>query len=197
MRFLRFSAVSAIIPMLALCACGGDKDASKGMPESVRNGCDVVKVKYVMDHAEPDSVARFICAAALGNVPGIKIDTIANAVGYVYQTYPESKAVAFAEAFDSYPNTLPLDQKMKLLTIIGEKDPMQLGYQLGLEYVDEIRKNNMSAADVEAEIEALRKACSSDPTMFSRFLKGFQVALKIDHGKDLPDDIYQKFVNYQ
>lgn len=151
----------------------------------------------MMEHAEPDSVARFICSAALGKVPGIKIDTIANAVAFVYQKYSEPQAIAFADAFDQYPNSLPIDQKMKLLMLVGEKDPMQLGYQLGLEYVDEIRKNNMKAADVEAEVEALRKACASDPEMFTRFLKGFQVALRLDQGKDLPDDIYQKFVNYQ
>ncbi len=60
-----------------------------------------------------------------------------------------------------------------------------------------IRDGNKSAADVEAELKEFRKACGNDTAMYRRFIVGFHTVLKVDHGTDVPEDIYRKFVNYE
>lgn len=150
-----------------------------------------------MKHASPDSVARFICDAALGKIKGVKIDTIGLAVLQAYENYRDSDLVKFSETFDTYGKAQPLPDKMKLLMLSGQNDPQGLGYQLGLEYVGDLREKKMTVEQAVKEVEALRKACGDDTATFVRFLKGFQTVLRIDHGKDLSEELYQKFINYQ
>ena len=158
---------------------------------------DNARVAYMIDKVAPDSVARFICEAALGHVKGAKIDTLANATLYAYENYKDSDLMVFSEAFDVYSNSLPLPDKMKILSMTGLSDPQGLGYELGLEYVGNIREKKMSIDQVEKEIEALRVACGTDTVMFTRFMKGFQTVLRVDHGKDLPEAFYTKFIDYK
>lgn len=179
-----------------MVACKGGSGSGGDFPGDFSQWPDTAKVGYMMKHTTPDSVARFICNATIGRVPGIEIDSISEATLYAYESYKSHDLDKFQEEYDGYSSTLPLALKMKLLFKVATENPIQLGYQLGLEYVERIREDQKSVADVEAEIKEFRKACGADTETYDRFIKGFKIALQEDHGKDLPEDIYRHFINY-
>lgn len=188
--------ISLII--FGLCSCNGGGKNIDDLASEVGHLPDSRKVAYMMEHVSPDSVARFICEASLGHIEGIRIDTLANATLYAYENYrSESDIQTFSSEMDDYVSHLSLEDRMKIMTMLGEVDAQALGYQLGLEYVDHIRIDSMKPADVKREIEAFRLACASDTMMYHRFITGFKVALNIDKGKDLPEDIYNQFKSYE
>ncbi len=179
-----------------LVSCGGSQGAASKFPKDFNSKSDEEKVAYMMQNASPDSVARFICRAALGELPGVKIDTLAIATLYAYETYKDKNLETFSHAYDTFADGLPLDKKMTLRKLAATEDPMQLGYALGLEYVNSIRLDHKNAKVVEEEIAALKKVCSQNPedsAMFPRFMKGFEVALQIDGEGDVPKEIYNKY----
>lgn len=181
---------------IALAACGSGRNDGSSFSGEGEKMTDSEIVAYMMKQATPDSVARFICHAALGDISGVKIDTLANATLYAYENYKDGDLQTFSLAYDSFAESLPLDRKMTLRKLAAIDDPMALGYELGLEYVNNIRMDKKNAATVEAEIAALKKVCSKNPddtATFTRFMKGFEVALKIDSGSDVPREIYRKY----
>ena len=181
----------------AVAACGGKGSDGSSFPEGFNTLSDAQRVAYVMEKASPDSVARFICLAALGKVPGAKIDTLATASLYAYEHYSDSTLTIFSDEFDRFSSSLPLPDRMRIIAQAGLIDPQGLGYELGLHYVDQIREQKMTPAQVKEEVEALRKACADDPKTFTRFLTGFKTVLKLDRGKDLDAEIYDTFINYE
>lgn len=192
--------LSALLALLLsmIAGCGNDKDKSSGFDEGFNRLSDAAKVEYVMKNADPDSVARFICNAALGKIPGVEIDTLATATLYAYENYRRDEDLqSFSMAFDEYVRHMRLEDRMRMMKMAGEVDPQRIGYELGLQYVDCIRADRKNVGDVESEIEAFRKACGSDTMMFQRFMTGFKVVLDIDRGKDLSEEIYTKFKNYK
>lgn len=177
-----------------LCGCGnGTKHHEGELPANFNSIGDAARVEYMMSETTPDSVARFICNAALGKVPGAKIDTLSNATLYAYENYADSALMAFSEEFDNYSASLPLADKMKILSLAGMTDPQGLGYELGLEYSATIRDKRLTLAQVKEEIGAFKNACASDSDTYRRFIIGFQTALKVDHGKEIPEDIYKHY----
>lgn len=189
---------AATLLVAASTSCGGGGDDGAGnFPEDFNARGDAAKVAYVMEHATPDSVARFIVLASLDKIPGARIDSLANASLYAYENYADSALTVFSDEFDSFSSRLPLPERMRIIAKAGLIDPQGLGYELGLHYVDQIRDRKMSVDEVRKEIEALRKACASDPKTFERFLSGFKTVLRIDRGKDLDQKIYDTFINYQ
>ena len=150
-----------------------------------------------MEQTTPDSVARFICSASLGQVPGAHIDTMTIATLYAYENYADSALATFSDELERFSGSLPLTEKMRILAMAGMVDGQGLGYELGLHYVDQIRSRKMSIAQVREEIEALRSACKDDPKTFERFLTGFKTVLKMDRGKDLSAEGYEAFINYE
>jgi len=183
--------------LLLLASCGGSKGGNgSNFPDNFNSLDDISKIVYVMKHASPDSVARFLCESSLGKVAGAKIDTLAIAAAYAYENYKDSDLLVFSQEFDNYSANLPLDDKMRIYSMVGTSDPQRLGYELGLEYVSHIRENKMSVADIRKELESFRTACANDSDTYNRFIKGFKTVLKVDHGKDLPEDVYNAFINY-
>lgn len=179
-------------------ACGrATEEHAAGLPSDFNSYDDVSKVAYMMKNSTPDSVARFICDASLGNLPDIRIDTFAIAAAYAYEKYSDndSSLRVFSEEIDRYPESLGLPEKMKIYFMSGKSDPSRMGYQLGLEYMNHIRENDMTVDQIKTEIQEFRKACGDDSITYKRFLKGFQIVLKHDHGNDLPEEIYNTFIN--
>lgn len=192
--FLRLAPPMA---MLLLASCGGKPAAEQpGFPPDFDARDDASKVAYMMQTVTPDSVARFICDGALGKIEGAHIDTVAIAVAYAYENYNDSSLMYFSREFDDYSSNLDLPDKMRIYLMAGLSDPKRLGYELGLEYVDHIREERMRVDDVRKEIEAFKTACADDSVTYVRFLKGFKTVLRLDHGKDLPEDIYNAFIDY-
>ncbi|MDE6329227.1 MAG: hypothetical protein K2L83_00785 [Muribaculaceae bacterium] len=178
-----------------LSACGGDKEAGE-YPADFNRMSDAAKVAYMMEHASPDSVARFICLASIGDVDGVRIDTLANATLYAYENYKDGELQDFVRAYDECSARLPLSKRMALGKRSVEQDPMGLGYELGLTYVNEIREQHLDAARVEKEIRDLQEACMRNPedsATFRRFMTGFKVALERDGSSDVPEEIFRKY----
>lgn len=175
-------------------SCGG-KGGSGDFPDNFGTIGDAGRVAYMMKAVSPDSVARFICDAALGKIEGARIDSLPTATLYAYEHYKDTDLASFAAQYDSYSQSLPLEEKMKLYALAGSYDPQQLGYQLGLEYVGNIRSKKMTADEVAAELAAFKKACSRDHDTYRRFVKGFKVVLELEKGNGISGDIYRRFIN--
>ncbi|MDE5662649.1 MAG: hypothetical protein K2L35_08340 [Muribaculaceae bacterium] len=185
-----------MLPLLMVAACGAKSGEQSGFPKNFGALNDAAKMDYMIQNAAPDSVARFICQASLGRIEGVKIDTLNLAALRAYEYYKDDELQSFQAAFDDYVQSLPLPDKMRLYKLAASDNPSQLGYKLGLEYANDIREGRMTAAQVEAEIEAMRKACSEekeDSMVFKNFMTGFQVVLD-NYGSDgIPPEIYSKY----
>lgn len=182
--------------LIFIPACSGKGGDHNDFPKDFNSFSDQQKVAYMMDHAPADSVARFIIYASLGKIEGIRIDTINNATLTAYENYKDTALQTFSWEFDRLSEELPLPDKMKLRSLVGAEDPQGLGLTLGLEYLNQIRVKGMTAKDVLAELNELKKACADDPDLYARFIIGFRTVLRYDKNSDMPKDIYTTFLNY-
>ncbi len=182
--------------VMMMSACNNGKKKSD-FPENFGSIGDEGRTAFMMKHVGPDSVARFLCDAALGRVEGARIDSLPIATSYAYSNYKDDDLATFSSVFDSYCNSLSLPDRMKLYVLAGKYDPQQLGYQLGLEYVVNIRNEQMSVDEVTAELSEFRKACGNDNDTYRRFVKGFKVALEAEHANGIDPKIYNRFINMQ
>ncbi len=191
------SQVALLTCALFIISCGSKSGKGGNFPEDFNGYSTPDKVAFVMNTSNPDSVARFICDASLGKVKGVELNDLNGAVLYAYEHYRADSLDIFSAEFNNYSANLPLPDKMKIRVMAGLDDIEGLGFQLGLEYVSQIREKHMTADEVEQEIKALKAACSSNPDLYDRFLIGFKTVLEVDRGKDLPEDIYLKFHDYK
>lgn len=180
--------------LAVLCGCGSGGDKSKSFPADFNERGDAYRVAWMMEHAAPDSVARFICYAALGQVDGARIDTLSTATLYAYENYRDSDAVRFGDEYDRVVGSMNLENKMKMYVLGGSEDPQTLGYKLGLEYMSHIRDNRLTPDQVEKELKAFRRACGNDSSTYHRFVIGFKTVLRADSGSDVSKDIYDRFI---
>lgn len=194
--FKRFIPVFVMAFILLIPACGGKKGDSNAFPEGFTSLSDEQKVVYMMEHASADSVARFIIYASLGRIEGVRIDTLNNATLKAYETYTDTALQTFSWEFDRVSEELPLHDKMHLRALIGAEDPQGLGLTLGLEYMNQIRVKGMTADEVMAELQELKRASADDPDMYARFLIGFRTVLRYDKNSDMPAEIYRRFLEY-
>lgn len=186
---------SVVILMLTASCGGGDNKGEVGLATKLRSYTDAQKVAYMIKEVSADSVARFVCDAALGKIEGVRIDTLATATLYAYEQLSGDDLNLFSDEIDRYSSALPLADKMKVYAMMGKADPQNMGYQLGLEYLSDIREHRKSAKEIDEEIEAFRKACGDDTETYERFVKGFQTVIKVDGGKDLPAGVLDKYMN--
>lgn len=185
-------AAAVVLFLIALSGCNGGGGNSR-YPSEFATMSDADKVAYLMERVPADSVARFVCDASLGRIKGVKIDTLAMATLYAYENYRDTALTRFSNEYDRYVEMQPLADRMRLYALAGQVDPQGLGYELGLSYVGQIRSKEMTVAQVEEELKALKEACKDDTATYTRFMTGFKVALSYDHGKDLSEDIYRRF----
>ena len=181
---------------VSFAGCGRSGENSEGFPDGFRSMSSGGKVEYMMQHVEPDSVARFICEAALGMYPGVGID-LSEATLYAYEHYKGKDFEKFTIAYEDCTESFSLSDKMKLYQLAGTTDPQQFGYTLGLEYISNIRSQSKDVNAIRQELAEFRKVCGTDKDTYRRFVIGFKTALKADHGKDLDEAIYTEFINYE
>lgn len=192
--FGRGATLLATVTLLA--SCGGGKKQQGGLPDGFATMGDRARVEYMVAHAAPDSVARYLIYGALGRSDA-KVDTLALATNYAYESLKGEALDKFSAEYDSLVESLPLEDKMRIYVLAGTEDPQRLGYSLGLEYLGTIRDGNKSVADIERELAGFKRACGQDTATYRRFIIGFRTVLDMDRGKDLPDDVYKKFRNYE
>ena len=182
------------IVTLILTGCKSkSNEAETGFPSALNAGSDADRVAYVMQNATPDSVARFVCMAAIGRVPGTHIDTMAIATAYAYDHYNDADRETFGEAMDRFVEALPLADRMLIYRKAGADNMQGLGYELGLEYLARIRENQMSLQEVDQEIEAFKEACVDDTLTYNRFLIGLKTAIIADSNNSVPAAVAQKY----
>lgn len=181
-----------LILIITMTGCKGGS-GTQGLPGDFMQMSDSQRLAYMMKEVKPDSLARFVCDAALGKIKGAKIDTLSTANLYVMEHYRDENVEIYIQEFDNYKASKPLVERMKLEKWLGNYDDTALGYQLGLEYVGYIREHNLSVKQIEQEISQLHR--QTDPQLYNRFITGFKVALENDRGKDLNEEIYRRFAN--
>lgn len=181
---------------LGLAACGGDGNKNGRYPANFDKIGDAGRVDFIMKHAPGDSVARFIIFSALGRNPGARIDTMATVTNFAYEKLRGEDLDKFSTEYDMIISSLPLADRMRIYALAGSEDPQGFGYTLGLEYLNTIRDDNKKVADIEKELAEFRKACGNDTATYRRFLIGFKTVLRVDSGKDIPADVYNRFINY-
>lgn len=189
--------ISALTFVSIMAACSGNGKSNGKYPDNFNAIGDEGRVAYVISKAKPDSVARFIIYTALGRNKDAKIDSLAIATNYAYDKLKGDDLESFSEAYDAAVESLPLGEKMKIYKLAGSDDPQRLGYELGTEYMISIRDGNKSVEEVDRELQEFKKACAQDTATYRRFIIGFQTVLKLDNGKDVPQEIYKKYSNTQ
>lgn len=185
--------IALLVIFIAGGCKGGNQEQDTTFPSNFNALPDTARVAYVMKNAAPDSVARFICRAALGQIKDARIDNLGIATNYAYEKYMAQDADTFGSEYDNFVSSLPLADKMRMYALAGLEDPQGLGLQLGLEYLQSIREKNMTVSDVDNEIKAFKKACGNDSTLYERFMVGFRTVLEVDSGRDVPKEIYNKY----
>lgn len=186
--------MAAILSIVAVSCKSDKKEGSSGLPANFSTMSDQERMQFMMRKADPDSVAHFLCYAFLGRVPGAKIDTLAMAYLYALENYRGDDAEKFGTSFELVMKELSLADKMKTQFELGLADTLSVGYDLGLGYVGQIRRRNMSIKDIDADIAKFRESCGRDTATYNRFVKGFHTVLELDRGKDLPNDIYNRYI---
>lgn len=187
---------AVVFILMATVSCHrSQKDEDGSLPANFATMTDGERMAYMMRRVEPDSVARFLCYASLGRVPGAKIDTLAIAYLYAVENYRGADNDRFGAAFEFVLKELSLEDKMHTQLALGLSDTLQVGYELGLGYVGQIRSHNLKPAEIDRQISSFRSACGGDTATYKRFVKGFRTALAVDSGKDLSADIYRKYID--
>lgn len=184
-----------IVIVLTGCRKSGTRNGVN-VPTDFSTMDDRARVDYLIKRVGPDSLARFLVDASLGDLGSVKIDTLIVAQGYAYEKYenqPEELAI-FSSELERYSSSLDLVRKKRLYEMSGLHDPEGFGYDLGLEYVNNIREHKMTVKEITKEIADLKRSCRNDPDTFKRFVKGFKIALELDRGKGISEEVYQRFM---
>lgn len=185
--------ISVFMLGMLLSACSRN-DGSR-LPDNFKTLSTDDQMEYLMDRMPPDSVARFICNAAMGKVYNARLE-LQPALSYAYEKYGEDDLVEFQIALAQYQDNLPLHERVRLTKLLGIEDLDQFGYNLGLSYVGLIRVEQKDIPQISDELAKLQKECKADPDFYKRFMKGFKTALEYDRHHDLDDRIYLKFISY-
>lgn len=191
---MKYFFICLISIVLLFSSCGRHGGASD-FPKDFSEMNDSQRMEFMMKNVDPDSVARFLYDAALGKIPGIKIDTLATAHLYALEHYRGDNWDIYSNEFENHRATLSLAESMRIEQMMGVIDHDALGYQLGLQFVGQIRERHLKEKEIEKEILELRK--NADAETYQRFLIGFRLALKNDRGKDLSESIYNRFISFQ
>ena len=180
---------------IAVGFSGCKKKEEANLPSSFSSLSTDEKMEYLMKNLPPDSVAIFICDAAMGKNNDSRIE-LGEAVAYAYNNYKEADQITFDEAFNRYGEKLPLYEKNKFYNLANLMDPDVFGYEIGLKYVGTIREESKTVKEVKEEVDRFMKECKNDPETYKRFMKGFKEALQYDRGHDLDEQIYTQFISY-
>lgn len=196
---MRIAALGFVFAIACLPSCSNKNEGDKRASADLSQLTDNQKIDWIMKNMKPDSAGKFLGRVLLGEVKDVKLDTFAMAILYLYDNYRDETVEQFTTGFDNFKKSLPLSKKMELYLKTGDLDTLNTGYQLGLEYVAKIRDTHMKVSEIEKEINELRETCerNRDTLTFGRFTKGFVLALQEDSGRDLRQEVYQRFVTLQ
>ncbi len=161
-----------------LSSCGGDKNSSEATVAPGPGASDREKVAYVAQVHGPDSLARFICYAALGRSTDGKIDSLAMAQLYALEIYQadDEKIARFSRVYEETVEALPLPDAYRLAKMNGTLDDTQMPLDLGLHYGARVKRDKIPQAQVKKDTAALSQLV--DPHFFGLFQKAFETAMR-------------------
>lgn len=155
------------------------------------------KMEYIMNKVAPDSVARFIYSASLGKIQGADTLDLSRAYLYAIENFKGEDLDEFTAEYDLYRDKLPLIDKMKFYHKEGLLDSLAVGLQLGLGYLASVRENKKNVKTAREEILKFKEACKNDSATYHQFIVGLHYALENDRGRDLDENIYNEFINFE
>ncbi len=171
-----------------------DDATTAAMPRNFASSSDSVKVKMLLDHnVSLDSLAQYVCLAAAGEIKNVNITDFGQIDAYIYTHRGEKDYEVYALAFDECRKSLPLTSKLTLYKKNALQDPDKIGYQLGLEYVNDVMDKKLTIGKIDKEVAEFRKACGADEDTYKRFLKGFSVGLSTRASGEIQDDILVQY----
>lgn len=184
-----------IICFLAGCKGNNSIDSTTAaMPKNFGTLPDSTKVKLLLEQQiSLDSLAGYICRAAAEDIPGVKIESLADVEAEIYSLKGERDFSVYMLAFDECKHKLPLVKKLNVYsknTLEGED---MLGYRLGLEYVNDVMQRKLTIGKVDKEIAEFRSACGDDEDTYKRFLKGFATALQTRKPGEVSAEIISQY----
>lgn len=183
-----------LLALIAACS-GNEKKTQSALPPNFSSMSDEERMSTMMRKIDPDSLARFLCRASLGEIPGAQIDTLSTAYVYAIENLRGDDVEKFAVGFENAMSNLSLSDKMATQFKLGLSDSLSVGYDLGLRYVNTIRTKRLDIKAIEKDLGEFRQACGTDTSTYRRFVYGFRTALAVDSGKDLSNDIFNRYIN--
>lgn len=197
MRICKLLVVLLLVLSFGSCSSGsndGSASIDKSLPAGFASLTDSAKIRVLIDQGvSPDSIGVFVCEVAEGKHPGISIADYMAVDTYIYERLGESGFGLYRLAFDSYASSMPLVSKMKLYMASGLGDLDRLGYELGLEYVNQVMEQKLTIGKVDREVAELRRACDNDEDTYNRFLKGFAAGISTRAPGEVPAEIIAEY----
>ena len=186
--------VAVAVVMVSLSSCKSDSATTSRMSKDFAASADTVKVRMLIESGMPmDSLAMYLCKAAIGEVKGVSINNFSDVDAYIYMNRGEKEYELYALAMDDYTKQLPLVSKLKLYKKSALVDPDKAGYQLGLEYVNDVMDKKLKIGQVDREIADFRQACGEDEDTYNRFLKGFALGISTRAAGEIPQEVAAKY----
>lgn len=165
------------VMLLSVSACSGPKTSSEVTKAPDASATDRDKVMYMVQLNDPDSVARFLCYAALGKSTEGKIDSLALAQLYALEAYQadDDRIAEFSRAYEECVEQLPLVDMYRIHQMTGIFDETELPLDLGLHYGSRIMRDTLNAAKIKADTIALSRQMT--PETFALFRKALKTAI--------------------
>lgn len=196
MKLCKLCAIAAIVSSMASCGSSdsGSSALDKSLPSDFASLPDTSKVRVLLDKGvAPDSLAVYMCEVAEGKHGNVRISDYMEVDTYIYEKLGEEGFGIYRMAFDSYAASMPLVSKMKLYTASSLGDLDRMGYELGLEYVNQVLDKHLTIGKVDREVAELRRACDNDEDTFNRFLRGFAAGISTRAPGEVPAEIVEAY----
>lgn len=145
-----------------------------------------------MREFSPDSLAVIICKSVLGELgEEKKISDLRGSLIYIVENYNDSSLQVFNQKLQNYTDTVQTKTRFKIYSLAAEGNEIRLGYQLGLEYLDSIKENKMTAEEVINNISYFSENYE-DSSKYNNLLQGFSVAVNPEIAGNAGREIYDK-----
>lgn len=140
---------------------------------------DTIIIKTLSTILRPDSMANFLCEAALGKIPNIKMKSFNNNVIYAYNLYPDSLRSTFLQSIDNFADNSNSQDKVALYILAGGNDLKRTGFKFGREIFSRIKNNSEDSLSVFREIIEFQKQLVAEND-FNEFYIGFKTASNLE-----------------
>lgn len=195
LKMLRINLL-CILTGLLLTACGskeGEQQTSD-IPDDFSTLSDTQKIQRLIDaKVTTDSIAHFVTECLDGRHPGVTIKDPDAVMLYVGEKLGDEEMGNYAMSFDMYLQALSPASKYKTRIAMPATDRERLGYDLGLEYVNQVVDKKLTIGQVDRDVTALQRAAATDEDTYENFLTGFAEGIKLSADRGIPTAVISKY----